>query len=119
MRSNLNVRWLRHMNSMDLQAQTRERTLIEADPAAHRDTTLMSDRGLRYRFYQVTDHTKVVRYCYATLPNAAGYWLTWTETLINGNGKREYIRGQKLRREALESALCAYENHQYSKKEST
>jgi hypothetical protein len=80
---------------------------IAKDPAAHRDTTLMGERGLRYRYWTGKNPRKqTVNFCYSTTPNAAGYFLAWQETIdAKGNGKRERIRGYKLRREAKESAL--------------
>lgn len=91
--------------------QRRELERIAADPAACRDTVLMGARGLRYRYWEIkTGKSAWVRHCYATRPNAAGYFLCWREQLNSkGEGKREFIRGHKRRRDARESALKSYE----------
>lgn len=104
--------------------QEAELERIRSDPKKHRDTTLMGERGLRYRYYRPfrksnkREHQgKEVRYCYATTPNAAGYYLTWTELVIrSSNGamksaRRVYIRGHERRKDAKESALKGAENH--------
>ena len=85
---------------------------INADPEKHRDTMLMGDSGLRYRFFEIkTGRVSRARFAYSMTPNAAGYYLTWRETIKSDRtGKREYIRGHKLRREAKDSALKGYEN---------
>jgi len=85
---------------------------IAKDPAAYRDTTLMGDRGLRYRYWTGKNPRKqTVNFCYSTTANAAGYFLAWQETIdAKGNGKRERIRGYKLRREAKESARHHWES---------
>jgi len=98
---------------LDLERITQRRQLaeIQSDPAAHRDTTLMGAKGLHWRYWTVkTGKTARVNFCYATTPNAAGFYLTWQETINSkGNGKRQYIRGHKLRRDAKESALKSFE----------
>jgi hypothetical protein len=87
--------------------QQRLKAAISKDPAAHRDTTLMGEDGLRWRYWRVpTSKSSYVAFCYATTKNAAGYYLTWQETVNSkGVGTREFIRGHKLRRDAKESAM--------------
>ena len=97
------------MRRETIQRQAREQAVIDADPKANRDTTLMGDAGLRYGYWACSNG--LVRYCYATTKNAAGYWLTWTETeQKDGTGVRTLIRGHKRRKDAKESARKGYEN---------
>lgn len=96
---------------LDLERMRQKRELqeIERDPAAHRDTKLMSDAGLRYRYFEAkTGKTTRVRFAWATTPNAAGYYLTWQENINSKGGKREYVRGHKLRKDAKDSALKSF-----------
>ena len=85
---------------------------IKDDPAAHRDTTLMGPKGISYRYFErKIARGRRVRFCWMTVPNAAGYYLTWQETrFANGDTKREFIRGHELRKDAKASAVKSYEN---------
>ena len=95
---------------MERSRQKRELAKIEADPETHRDTCLMAGE-LRWRYWEVkTGKTTCARFAWATTPNAAGYFLTWQESRNAKGGKREYIRGHKLRKDAKESARKSYEN---------
>lgn len=83
---------------------------IKEDPAAHRDTTVF-EGPMRWRYFVLKRAARPeLRFCWSTTPNAAGYYLTWQETRTKKGGKREYIRGHKLRKDARESALKSYQN---------
>jgi len=107
------TRFLRALfEDFERERQAVELAAIAKDPKAHRDTKLFGPRGLRYTYFQVkTGKTSAVRFCYATTPNAAGYWLTWKETVTKKTGVRENVRGHARRRDARESALKGFENH--------
>lgn len=98
---------------LDLERSSQKRQIaeIKADPEKYRDTKLMGDQGLRYRYFEIkTGKTTCVRFAWATTPNAAGYYLTWQERINAKGGKREFIRGHKLRRDAKDSARKSHEN---------
>lgn len=84
---------------------------IKADPRKYRDTNLMGDNGSTYFWWSAKHRGKTHRFCYSKHRNAAGYYLTWEEVINkDGSGQRLYMRGYKLKRDAMESAEKSYDN---------
>lgn len=94
-------------NDIERNLQKGELAEIAKNPHAHRDTRLMGDRGLRWRYWRAKNSKgQRVDFCYATTPNAAGYFLAWDE-VTNTSKKtveRQNIRSYEKRKDAKESA---------------
>lgn len=60
-------------------SREREEREAKADPEKHRLSRVFSG-PMRWRYYRAKDGRGTeVRYCYATTPNVAGYYLVWRE----------------------------------------
>ena len=113
------------LEAMELEAQERERKLVEADPKEHSLTKIMAGKSnylawpaKRIETKRIVDgqervHVSEVTFCYATGRNIAGYFLAWRETmdLTSLRGKRDRWVSFKKRRVARDWAERARDIH--------
>jgi hypothetical protein len=107
------------LQRMELEAQDRERKLVEADPKKHSTTTIMAGKSnyLRWPAKRIVDdeqeRVSEVHFCYSTGRNIAGYFLAWREVveLKGGVGKRDRWVAFKKRRVARDWAERARDIH--------
>ena len=78
-----------------------------ADPAANANAKVF-DGPMRWCFYG--QRGVGTRFCYSTMRNVAGYYLTWREDeTADGKIQRDRFSGHKLKRAAKALALRCYE----------
>ena len=83
----------------------RETRQAKADPAKHRLTRVCEGRW-GYRFFRAPSIGGAkVAYCYSTVKNVAGYYLSWRERIAEvGAGRRDEWQAHKTRRHAKHMA---------------
>lgn len=88
----------------EIQLADQERMLreIAKDPAKHKLTRIMTEKGTGYSFWPAgkDGRGREVRFCYASWRNAAGYFLTWREVVGKKQTKRDMWAARKVRRDA-------------------
>lgn len=83
----------------------------KADPLAFKLSRVYpSGVHPRYRYYgELTNgRGQRVRFCWATVPNVAGFFLGWREVIGKRGGKRDRWVSRRLRRRVKEIALDRY-----------
>lgn len=105
----------RMMLEMQVESQQRLRRRILEDPARFK-ATLEFPEGARMSsqyWGDIKTPGRLVRYCYSTERNLAGYFLTW-RTVLNlktQTGKRDQIVASKRRATVREKALARTNAH--------
>jgi len=78
----------------------RERERAEADPAAHRNSRVMEKAGYRY-FSTKNGRGSIVRFCYSTNRNVAGYFIVWREIETKKSIRRDQWDSAKTKADAI------------------
>ncbi len=94
------------INDFERTRQQRELAAIKANPRAHRNTMIWSEKGLRWRYFEAKNgRGQTVHFCWSTTRNAAGWFCTWREVHYkNGTAKRFDFRFRKSRKRCREIA---------------
>lgn len=74
---------------------------IKKDPKANKLTTVF-EGDIRYLYYPAGKDglKREIRFCYTTVRNAAGYFLSFREVLSKKGGKRDQFAARKVRKRA-------------------
>lgn len=102
------------MLRMQVDAHERQRAAVLANPARHKLTTHFPEGARMNSRYCRVDKAgfPVVRYCYSTERNLAGYFLGWRETIKrDGSGKRDQWIASKRRVVVREKAISRARAH--------
>ena len=88
----------------------REEAAAKANPQAHKLSRVFRDS--RYRFYEAGQNgrNQVVRFCYSSHRNVAGYFLGWREIEGKTQTKRDQWTARKTR-----SAVADIARNRYNK----
>jgi hypothetical protein len=86
----------------------REAAAAKADPAKHKLSRVFNDS--RYRFYDAgrNGRGQVVRFCYSSHRNVAGYFLGWREIEGKKQTKRDQWTARKTRTAVVDIARNRY-----------
>lgn len=102
MRGAIEERLSQFFNELELADHRRKLKAIEADPKAHRTTTMMGPKGSSYRCVEgEPDHTgRRVLFCWSCWKNAAGFYLAWKEEHGDDCFKRRAFTAHRTRKAA-------------------
>src|SRR3990167_2918925 len=95
------------MLDMERMRQERETREAQANPEKHQLSRLMPPGvSASYRYYAERKHKgrQHVRYCYASHPNVAGYFLTWREVETDKELRRDNFEAWGRRKDAAQIA---------------
>ena len=85
-----------------------EEARAKADPVKYKNTRLFDAGKKHYNYYAAPKvRGRIIRFCWSTNRNVAGYYLTWREVIRPGKGygKRDMFVASKVKRRCKERAL--------------
>lgn len=91
----------------------------KTDPERHRNTMVMGERGNAYRYYESKTARlgEIIRWCWTSHKNAAGFYLAFIEIHKGKAGVRTFARGFERRRDAKADALARWRDARKPKAE--
>lgn len=107
----------RFMAEMELERREALLRQIAADPAKHKLTLVMTEKGASTRYWKagIDGRGREIRFGYTCWRNAAGYFLSFREVVNkDGTGFRDKFAARKVRKRA--AALAQARANRFSEK---